>query len=152
MKEQAIAFVKTTLVSLFAFLTPIHPLMGAICGLIFIDFVLGNWSAHKNDIPIQSKEWKRTLIKFFLYELTVLVAFLLDSFFIPGDIVVRIAAMAIGLVEAKSIFEHIYTLTGLNVWSLLKDKLKNSVSASTKDIIKNQADAEVPGSKDNLAP
>ena len=149
MKEQVLAFIKTTLISLFAFLTPIHPLMGAIGVLIVIDFALGNWCARKNKIPIQSKEWKKTVIKMFLYQLTVLTAFLLDEYFIPGNIIVRIAAMAIGLVEAKSIFENIYKLTGLNVWALLKNKLVNSASASTKDIVKEQADTELPGSKDN---
>jgi hypothetical protein len=138
MKEQIFAFITKLLLSLLVFLAPIKQLVLAIGVLLFIDFVLGIIVARKKNIPIQSKEAKRTIIKMLLYQVTILTAFILDVYFIPGNIIVRVAAMAIGLVEGKSVFEHIYILTGLDVWSLLKDKIKASVNSNTKDTIKNQ--------------
>jgi phage-related holin len=135
MKEQILPFLYKLLLSLLIFLTPIKELILAIGVLLVIDFILGIVVAKRKGIAIQSKEAKRTIIKMLLYQLTVLTAFILDKYFIPGNIIVRVAAMAIGLVEGKSIFEHIYTLTGLDVWTLLKEKIKTAVSSNTKDII-----------------
>ncbi len=129
MKSEFIGFSYTLLLSLLAFIAPVQQLMIAIGTIILIDFVLGVTMARKRGIPITSREAKRTIVKMFLYQLTVLTGFILDTFFIPGDLVVRVCAMAIGLIEAKSIFEKIYGLTGLNVWDLLKEKLHASVSS-----------------------
>ncbi len=139
MKQEALAFLYSISLATVAFLSPIHGLLGSIAALLLIDFVLGNISAYKSKIPITSKEWKKTLIKFFVYELIILAAFLLDSQFIPGNIIVRIAAMGIGLVECKSIFEHAKILTGIDLWILAKEKLQHSMSSSTKDTLKDQA-------------
>lgn len=128
MKSDILSFCYTIIMSILVFLTPIHHLMLAIGAIIAIDFILGIAVARKRGIPITSREAKRTIIKMFLYQLTVLTAFLLDTFFIPGDLVVRVSSMAIGLVEAKSIFENIHTLTGLNIWDSLKEKIRTSLT------------------------
>lgn len=154
MREQIFTFITKLLLSTLVFLAPIKELIIGIGFLLFVDFVLGIVVAKKNGIPIQSKEAKRTIIKMLLYQLTILTAFVLDTVFIPGSIIVRVAAMAIGLVEGKSIFEHIYTLTGLNVWDLLKDKIQSAVSSNTKDTISIQAQqspSDKPASTDKTA-
>lgn len=148
MKQELITFLYTTSLSAIALLTPVQPLCIAIFVLLCIDFVLGNASAMKLKLPIRSKEWKKTLIKFFVYELMLITSFILDKYFFPGDIIVRIAMMAIGLVESKSIFEHGKILTGIDIWAIFKDKLKDAMSASSKDIIKPKAD-ETPKDDDD---
>jgi len=146
MKSEAIvAWIYKILLSTLAFIAPVNGLMLSIGFLLFIDLILGIMTARKNGIPIQSKELKKTVIKMLLYQVTVISAFILDTYFIQmGSIVVRITALSVGITEAKSIFEHVGTLTGLDIWSVLKDKLKSSVSSSTKDAIRSSETPKDP--------
>lgn len=123
----------TALMAVVAFTAPIHSLVYGVLFLVGVDLVLGIWRAKRNGLPIKSKELKATLVKLFLYELLVLVAFVIDTVFIPGNFIVRTASAGIALVELKSIAENVANLTGFNLWALVKDKLKEAASASTKD-------------------
>jgi phage-related holin len=114
------------------FLSPIRELIFATGVLLVIDFALGVLASQKKGIKFNSRDAKKTIIKMAVYQVAILTGFLLDRYFVPGNLIVRVVMMAIGLVESQSIFENIYTLTGLNVWGALKTKLVEAISASTK--------------------
>ena len=118
--------------SLIVFLSPIRELIFATGVLLVIDFALGVLASQKKGIKFNSRDAKKTIIKMAVYQVAILTGFLLDRYFVPGNLIVRVVMMAIGLVESQSIFENIYTLTGLNVWGALKTKLVEAISASTK--------------------
>jgi hypothetical protein len=61
----------------------------------------------------------RTIYKALGYQLAVITGFALESL-VPGGIpVAKLCASAIGLVEAKSIYESVQVLTGLNLKGIL---------------------------------
>ena len=132
MKEQILSILSTSLFSLIVFLSPIRELIFATGVLLVIDFALGVLASQKKGIKFNSRDAKKTIIKMAVYQVAILTGFLLDRYFVPGNLIVRVVMMAIGLVESQSIFENIYTLTGLNVWGALKTKLVEAISASTK--------------------
>jgi len=131
-KEQILSILSTSLFSLIVFLSPIRELIFATGVLLVIDFALGVLASQKKGIKFNSRDAKKTIIKMAVYQVAILTGFLLDRYFVPGNLIVRVVMMAIGLVESQSIFENIYTLTGLNVWGALKTKLVEAISASTK--------------------
>lgn len=150
MRQQLFSVLSTSLASLFVFLTPIRELIYATGALLIIDFILGVLSSRKRGIGFNSKDGKKTIVKMFIYEIAILTGFLLDKYFVPGNVIVRVVMMAIGLIESQSIFENIYILTGLDIWGALKAKMADVISASTKKKISEEAAPE--DKKDPPAP
>ncbi len=157
MKEQILSFLSKTVlpflnktfVALFAFLAPIGPSLIAVTFLIIADFVFGVMVARKNGIPIQSREMKKTLMKLFIYESMVLVGFLLDKFFIPFDLVVKLTMFGVGIVECKSIMESFQKLTGISLWTMLREKLTAMASAKTKEIVASKSEENTDHQSDS---
>ena len=112
-----------------AFVLPIRDLLIGVGFMVAADTIFGICRAVKQQIPIQSKEFKRVISKTLLYQGTILVSFVMDKLFIPGNFIVKVSAAAIALNEAKSIFENLRILTGIDVWALLISKLQGQYNA-----------------------
>ena len=130
-----------TLISIcFAFFLPISGILLMIGVLIVIDTITGIWKAKKLGEKITSRKLSSIISKLALYEVTVIMFFLIDQF-ILNDIILtffsvpfmltKIVALVLASVEVISINENIKVIStkNLDLWQSAK-----ALFARAKDI------------------
>ena len=130
-----------TLISIcFAFFLPISGILLMIGLLIIIDTITGIKKAHKLKEKITSRKLSSIISKLALYEVTVIMFFLIDKF-ILNDIILeffsvpfmltKIVALVLASVEVISINENIKVIStkNLDLWQSAK-----ALFARAKDI------------------
>jgi len=130
-----------TLISIcFAFFLPISGILLMIGVLISIDTMTGIWKANKLKEKITSRKLSSIISKLALYEVTVIMFFLIDKF-ILNDIILtffsvpfmltKIVALVLASVEVISINENIKVISArnLDLWQSAK-----ALFARAKDI------------------
>ena len=133
-----------TLISIcLAFFLPISGILLMIGVLIVIDTVAGIWKAKKIGEKITSRRLSAIISKLALYEVTVIMFFLIDVF-ILNDIILtffsvpfmltKIVALVLASIEVMSINESYKQVYHLDLWSSLKNLLARS--AEIKEDIK----------------
>jgi len=133
-----------TLISIcLAFFLPISGILLMIGVLIVIDTVAGIWKAKKIGEKITSRRLSAIISKLALYEVTVIMFFLIDVF-ILNDIILtffsvpfmltKVVALVLSSIEVMSINESYKQVYHLDLWSSLKNLL--SRSAEINDDIK----------------
>ena len=105
------------------FFAPISSVMIAILFLMLIDFICGIFAAKKRGEKISSKKMKNSIIKLFLYQLSIITGHLIFLYFIPVIPWVNIIAGLIGVTEILSIFENISQVTNTNFIKVIKDNI-----------------------------
>lgn len=115
--------IKVTLAAL-ATLAPIRPIMIAAGLLIVIDFFTGIMASVKRNQPITSYKMRRTIVKILAYESAIVFGFIMETWLIPEIPVVKVAGALVALTEAKSFFENINTITGLNIWQEVLNRVQ----------------------------
>ena len=115
-----------TLISIcFAFFLPISGILLMIGVLISIDTITGIWKAKKLKEKITSRKLSAIISKLALYEVTVIMFFLIDQF-ILNDIILtffsvpfmltKIVALVLSSIEVMSINESIKQVKGVDLW------------------------------------
>ena len=113
-----------TLISIcFAFFLPISGILLMIGVLIIIDTFTGIWKANK------LKEKISIISKLALYEVTVIMFFLIDQF-ILNDIILtffsvpfmltKVVALVLASIEVMSINENYKVVKGIDLWQSMK--------------------------------
>lgn len=114
---------------IYMYFTATYPSMIVIGLFILFDFITGIWKAKKLDIPITSKKMRNTIGKGCAYMIAILVAHLFELTFSAGVIpLMKIVAFFIASAEIKSIYENLGTVSGLDFWTYIKDKLSGTHS------------------------
>jgi hypothetical protein len=119
-----------TLISIcFAFFLPISGILIMIGVLISIDTITGIWKANKLGEKITSRKLSSIISKLALYELTVIMFFLIDRF-ILNDIILtffsvpfmltKIVALVLASIEVMSINENYKVVKGIDLWQSMK--------------------------------
>ena len=119
-----------TLISIFfAFFLPISVILIMIGVLISIDTITGIWKANKLGDKITSRKLSAIISKLALYELTVIMFFLIDQF-ILNDIILtffsvpfmltKIVALVLASIEVMSINENYKVVKGIDLWQSMK--------------------------------
>ena len=113
-----------------AFFMPISGLMFLIGFAIFVDTITGVWKARKLKQPISSRKLSAVISKMLLYEITVILFYLID-YFILNDIVLtffsvplmltKILSLILVSVEVVSINENYKAVKGLDLWQAMKN-------------------------------
>lgn len=120
-----------------AAILPVKPLMLGVGILVLMDMILGVWAAKKRREKITSKKLRNTVTKGVAYQLGIITGFMLDSIIQTDNVLIaRAVASLVGIVEAKSAFENLHIITGVNVWTAILEKMKPA--QSTKDEEKPQ--------------
>ena len=125
-----------TLISIcFAFFLPISGILLMIGVLIVIDTITGIWKAKKIGDKITSRKLSSIISKLALYELTVIMFFLIDKF-ILNDIILtffsvpfmltKVVALVLSSIEVMSINENYKAVKSIDLWSALKNLLARS--------------------------
>ena len=116
-------WIKAFAISTLALFAPIKPMVIAAFVLVTMDLITGIVRARKQLLPIQSSQFRRTITKLVAYELSIVLAFVCETW-LTGDLLplTKMAAGAVGLVELLSILENINVISNGSLRPLL-DKL-----------------------------
>ena len=119
-----------TLISIcLAFFMPISGILIMIGVLICIDTFTGIWKANKLEEKITSRKLSAIISKLALYEVTVIMFFLIDQF-ILNDIILtffsvpfmltKVVALVLSSIEVMSINENYKVVKGIDLWQSMK--------------------------------
>ena len=119
-----------TLISIcLAFFLPISGILLMIGVLIAIDTMTGIWKAKKLKEKISSRKLSAIISKLALYEVTVIMFFLIDQF-ILNDIILtffsvpfmltKVVALVLSSIEVMSINESYKQVYNLDLWQAMK--------------------------------
>lgn len=124
---------------LLTLISPIKAVMFTIGFLIMADFITGAYASVKNKVPIRSARIAHTVSKFFIYNLVILSAFLLEEFIVKELPFLRIIAGFIAITEIKSILENFDKIYGVNPFKALISYFKKG---TIKGVIETMAQKE----------
>ena len=118
-----------------AFFLPISGILFLIGFAILVDTLTGIWKSKKLGIPITSRGLSAIVSKLFLYEVAVILTYLIDKF-ILNDIILqffsvplmltKVLSLVLVSIEAISISENYKAVKGIDIWSSLKRLLQRS--------------------------
>jgi hypothetical protein len=119
-----------TLISIcFAFFLPISGILIMIGVLISIDTITGIWKAKKLGEKISSRKLSSIISKLALYEITVIMFFLIDKFILNEIILTffsvefmltKVVALVLASIEVMSINENYKVVKGIDLWQSMK--------------------------------
>jgi hypothetical protein len=119
-----------TLISIcFAFFLPISGILIMIGVLISIDTITGIWKANKLGEKITSRKLSSIISKLALYEITVIMFFLIDKFILNEIILTffsvpfmltKVVALVLSSIEVMSINENYKIVKGIDLWQSMK--------------------------------
>lgn len=128
-KDNSLAFLVMTL----SFFAPIGGILLAVGFFIVLDTVVGVWKARKIKQEITSRRFSSIVVKFLVYQLSVMTFFVMD-FFILNDIiknfftgeflVTKIMALILIGIEFFSIDESFKKVKGVGLIETLKKIIK----------------------------
>ena len=111
------------------FFLPITGILFLIGFSIVIDTITGIWKSKKLNIPITSRKLSAIISKLMLYEVAVILFYLIDRF-ILNDIILtffsvplmltKILALVLVSIETISISENYKAVKGIDLWQAMK--------------------------------
>lgn len=125
---------KSLIVSLVILFTPTGPLLATTLALVIADLITGLLAARKQNNPVTSLGLKRTVLKLFVYETTILLASLTQTYLTgPAIPCLNIASSLIGLTELKSCVENLNIVSGSSMLGSVLSALQTATSSTQKD-------------------
>jgi hypothetical protein len=122
--------------TLSAFLTPIKPLIATVGLFIIADTLVGIYKAKRLKQKITSRILRTTLVpKLIMYTGTVVLVFCLEKFVLNDFILLftsipffctKLVSAVLSYIEIKSIDESITSITGVSIWTRIKDMLSKA--------------------------
>jgi phage-related holin len=105
-----------------AVLMPIKAVLITTGVLVLADFVTGLMAAWKKREPITSANMRRTITKMFIFQTTVISAYLIERYMLEGALpVTKLVSAVVGITEGKSIIENAEIIYGQPIFkSVLK--------------------------------
>ena len=113
----------------FSFFLPISGILGLLFALILADTATGIWKAKHKKQAITSRKFSAIGSKFLLYELTVILFYLID-YFILNDIILtffsvplmltKVLALILASIEIMSINENYKAVKSIDLWQSAK--------------------------------
>ena len=128
-----------------SFFLPISGILILIGVSVIVDTITGVWKSKKLGPPITSRKLSAVISKILLYEVTVMLFYLID-YFIINDIVLtffsvellitKILALVLVSIEVISLNENIKAVKGIDIWDSLKNLFARAkeVTQDFKDI------------------
>lgn len=105
--------VKLAILAALGALAPIQAALLTVFALIVVDLITGILAAWKIGNEITSSKMKKTVVKLFVYELAITMAYFVGlNLTGPTLPVLNIVASVVGVTELKSVLENLDILTG----------------------------------------
>lgn len=118
-------------ISVLALLAPIKTMAIAAVCLTALDLPLGIIAAKKRKEIITSSGLKRTAIKIFVYEMALVLGFIVQKYLISDSIpLINLVSTLVGVVELKSALENLEEIYGSPFLSKIIDLLSQKSSNS----------------------
>lgn len=118
-------------------IAPAWPPFAAVCVLVVIDMRTGRQAARHRGEEINSKGMRRSVGKIASYFYLMVAAFIMDEIFLKGlpvsEPILYLASILCAAVEFKSISENVQTVTGVNLWSKVKERILPNTSKKTDE-------------------
>ena len=111
------------------FLMPISGLLFLVGFVIVLDTITGVWKSIKNKVPITSRGLSAIISKMLLYEITVIMFFMIDQFILNKIILqffsvelmlTKVLSLILVSIEVMSINENYKAVKGLDLWQAMK--------------------------------
>lgn len=115
---------------IIAFLMPISGLLFLVGFVIILDTITGVWKSIKNKVPITSRGLSAIISKMLLYEITVVLFYMIDHFILNGIIkhffsvdllCTKVLSLILISIEVMSINENYKAVKGLDLWQAMKN-------------------------------
>lgn len=111
-------------VAVIGALAPIHAALATVLGLIIVDLVSGIAAAVRLQQPVTSNKLKKTVIKLLVYELSIVLAYVVGTYLTgPSVPVLQVVTSVIGLTELRSILENLRSITGYDVFDVILQRV-----------------------------
>ena len=91
--------------------------------IVLVDLYTGRMAAKHRGEAIKSSGYRQSVKKYVLYMLGILISELFIRVFLLPIPLTYMVAGVIALTEVKSIFENIETVTGVDLWGYVGEKL-----------------------------
>ena len=112
------------------FLMPISGLLFLVGFVIVLDTITGVWKSIKHKVPVTSRGLSAIISKMLLYEVTVILFFMIDKFILNNIILqffsvelmlTKVLALILVSIEVMSINENYKAVKGLDLWQAMKN-------------------------------
>jgi hypothetical protein len=112
------------------FLMPISGLLFLVGFVIALDTITGVWKSIKHKVPITSRGLSAIISKMLLYQVTVILFYMIDQFilnkiilqFFSVDLLLtKVLALILVSIEVMSINENYKAVKGLDLWQAMKN-------------------------------
>lgn len=117
------------------FFMPINGLLFLVGFAIFVDTITGLWKAKKLKQPVTSRRLSAVISKMLLYEITVILFYLIDKF-ILNDILLtffsvplmltKVLSLVLVSIEVVSINENYKAVKGIDLWQSAKNLISRA--------------------------
>ena len=117
------------------FFMPINGLLFLVGFAIFVDTITGLWKAKKLKQPVTSRRLSAVISKMLLYEVTVILFYLIDKF-ILNDILLtffsvplmltKVLSLVLVSIEVVSINENYKAVKGIDLWQSAKNLISRA--------------------------
>jgi len=94
--------------------------------LVLIDLMTGILASRKQGIKITSSGLQRTIVKLAVYEIAIMLAFLVQHYMVAEIPVANIVSSFVGITELKSCLENIDILSGGDFLKSIIERLGSS--------------------------
>lgn len=137
-KETILSAVLKALGWVAFYVQPTYSAMFTVVVLVGVDWATGIWSAKKRGEKIDSWGWRRTIYsKIIPYQIAILCSHLVDINILLGTIFEPIQLMKatsafIAGAELKSVFENLGSISGLDFWTFIKERLQPAAKETPK--------------------
>ena len=112
------------------FLMPISGLLFLVGFVIVLDTITGIWKSIKHKVPVTSRGLSAIASKMLLYEVTVIMFFMIDQFILNKIIMqffsvelmlTKVLSLILVSIEVMSINENYKAVKGLDLWQSMKN-------------------------------
>jgi hypothetical protein len=130
-------YIQYIVASLFLFFIPIHGLLVAVAMAIVLDTFTGIFKSIKlhGFQSIRSKKLSTIVSKMLLYEVTILLLFLMDKYLLNEFVILwwgiefmftKMCAIVLIFIELVSVKENIESAYNIDIWKMLKKLLSRA--------------------------
>lgn len=110
-------YLQPLLISLAAVFAPIKSVLLVTEFLILADLISGVLAAKKRGEKITSAGYQRSVVKFLVYNLATITAFLIETYLVENVFpITKIVSSIIGVTEGLSIFENLNSINGTDIF------------------------------------
>lgn len=117
----------TVFAYLLSYVIPTQAIMNGLFLFIVADLITGSMVSMKNGMHFEWAKAVKTILKFILYPLAVIIAHVYETDFATAIPMTSVVAGVIGLFELKSVYTNMSVLLGYDLVGMVWEKIKHLI-------------------------